>query len=100
MLNAEAMSKLRELLLLTVARQGSVQDWQVQNMQTSIERWFTQKLAELVIPELALNLVRRASSLSFLRLNSHFPHHPACLASSPPTPLRPPARLLRARRCR
>lgn len=68
MLNAEAMSKLRELLLLTVARQGSVQDWQVQNMQTSIERWFTQKLAELVIPELALNLVRRASPFfSFFR---------------------------------
>ncbi|KAG8464345.1 hypothetical protein KFE25_003408 [Diacronema lutheri] len=64
MLNVEAMVKLRELLLLTVARQGSVQDWQVANMQTSVERWFTQKLAELVVPELALNLVPVKAELS------------------------------------
>lgn len=57
-LNAEALSKMRELLLLTVARQGSIQEWQVQNTQTSVERWFTQRLADLVVPELSLNLVR------------------------------------------
>lgn len=58
---AEAVSKLRELLLLTVARQGSIQEWQVANTQTSIERWFTAKLAELAVPELALNMASAAA---------------------------------------
>jgi hypothetical protein len=61
MLQLQAESDLREMLLMTTARQGQVADWQVQNTQTAIERLFTSKLSQLVIPELMLNLVRRAA---------------------------------------
>jgi hypothetical protein len=61
MLQVQAQTDLREMLLMTTARQGQVADWQVANTQTAIERLFTSKLSQLVIPELMLNLVRAAA---------------------------------------